>query len=222
MRVELPPRARRILERSVSRRGLHGTTSACAENTWYTAYGWFQNRNYLRVRGEYRIWIFPTCAMMELPPRARRIPQGFGLGSSTPGTTSACAENTAFLIPKTRYLWNYLRVRGEYFDNGFETRLLMELPPRARRIRAKLADQWTDAGTTSACAENTCYRSSRGGKQWNYLRVRGEYLNRNEKLLKHQELPPRARRIPFRPCQAPRFCGTTSACAENTHPNHSP
>ena len=30
------------------------------------------------------------------------------------GTTSACAENTVPVLKKTRYLWNYLRVRGEY------------------------------------------------------------------------------------------------------------
>ncbi|EFM50147.1 hypothetical protein HMPREF0299_5954 [Corynebacterium matruchotii ATCC 14266] len=50
---------------------------------------------------------------------------------------------------------NYLRVRGEYpigrvrQDPGFE------LPPRARRI---LGDDLA-AGTTSACAENTCVKA---------------------------------------------------------------
>ena len=53
---ELPPRARRILQRLGRLRILSGTTSACAENTLpaltrISAWG-----NYLRVRGEYPIW----------------------------------------------------------------------------------------------------------------------------------------------------------------------
>ena len=71
-------------------------------------------------------------------------------------------------------------------------------------------------GTTSACAENTGTRDFVHMELGNYLRVRGEYLNRNEKLLKHQELPPRARRIRKCGSTAVRMTGTTSACAENT------
>ena len=155
MRVELPPRARRILERSVSRRGLHGTTSACAENTWYTAYGWFQNRNYLRVRGEYRIWIFPTCAMMELPPRARRIHCRCICKHTRRGTTSACAENTLTWGCFATRIRNYLRVRGEYEKNPYSQKTGLELPPRARRILGDNLNQFLRDGTTSACAENT-------------------------------------------------------------------
>ena len=176
MRVELPPRARRILERSVSRRGLHGTTSACAENTWYTAYGWFQNRNYLRVRGEYRIWIFPTCAMMELPPRARRIHCRCICKHTRRGTTSACAENTLTWGCFATRIRNYLRVRGEYEKNPYSQKTGLELPPRARRIRMFAAKLRAHAGTTSACAENTIQTELTLG-------IDGE-------------LPPRARRIP--------------------------
>ena len=51
--VELPPRARRILENPVFFCSGFGTTSACAENTLdYTRLAVY-NRNYLRVRGEY-------------------------------------------------------------------------------------------------------------------------------------------------------------------------
>ena len=75
------------------------------------------------------------------------------------GTTSACAENTASRIPKYHMTWNYLRVRGEYQGHGIlpgrwgnylrvrgeypkqchKERLIRELPPRARRIRALVA-----------------------------------------------------------------------------------
>ena len=71
---ELPPRARRIPKPSRTLPKTSGTTSACAENT-QTVPNPAQNiRNYLRVRGEY----FPASSwpwwILELPPRARRIP----------------------------------------------------------------------------------------------------------------------------------------------------
>ena len=52
------------------------------------------------------------------------------------------------------------------------------------------------AGTTSACAENTCCGLSAAGPERNYLRVRGEYLLSPLIASASLELPPRARRIP--------------------------
>ena len=54
------------------------------------------------------------------------------------------------------------------------------------------------AGTTSACAENTLGGADRCGIRWNYLRVRGEYVQEARTILNRG--------------------GTTSACAENTLP----
>ena len=91
---ELPPRARRIRQRSRRPHRARGTTSACAENT-------------SMPRKLYR-W----CR--ELPPRARRIPPFHPLAHRSRGTTSACAENTiVWTLPKAQSR-NYLRVRGEY------------------------------------------------------------------------------------------------------------
>ena len=94
--VELPPRARRIRRTSLLGVASVGTTSACAENTSRLSVLSSFSRNYLRVRGEYDssldIFAFP----LELPPRARRIPATTGPGVGHTGTTSACAENTAF------------------------------------------------------------------------------------------------------------------------------
>ena len=91
---ELPPRARRI-HTPIRGHGIsHGTTSACAENTGCARYPWGLAGNYLRVRGEYRVKDLEVYAEMELPPRARRIPQ----------TSPGCPNRTG----------NYLRVRGEY------------------------------------------------------------------------------------------------------------
>ena len=111
---ELPPRARRILRSKLSVRLSYGTTSACAENTKRRAFHPTHPRNYLRVRGEYTTVSPPACTRSELPPRARRIPGRLVWCANTPGTTSACAENTGLSCVGLLSCGNYLRVRGEY------------------------------------------------------------------------------------------------------------
>ena len=54
--------------------------------------------------------------------------------------------------------------------------------------------------------------------KWNYLRVRGEYDTPTPRVTGPSELPPRARRIPIQIAKKAVQTGTTSACAENTHP----
>ena len=112
--VELPPRARRILIVDINGVPHYGTTSACAENTAGDTSARSNNRNYLRVRGEYSWSVSDLTTLPELPPRARRIRKCFTQAVPNPGTTSACAENTrchGFSLPRSG---NYLRVRGEY------------------------------------------------------------------------------------------------------------
>ena len=91
-----------------------------------------------------------------------------------------------------------------------------ELPPRARRIPAEEITKGLQAGTTSACAENTRLQPHSGVKPWNYLRVRGEYRMMSMMVFSNMELPPRARRIPLSSHLEAGRWGTTSACAENT------
>ena len=112
--VELPPRARRILCRKYRGVPAQGTTSACAENTDTTRDSRFLRRNYLRVRGEYITKPFIGNCVMELPPRARRIPIQKFKRYCVGGTTSACAENTSRWYIGYMASRNYLRVRGEY------------------------------------------------------------------------------------------------------------
>ena len=153
---------------------------------------------------------------MELPPRARRI-QVVGMAKGgDQGTTSACAENTTASHAPTPPPRNYLRVRGEYLLLSFWHLLMMELPPRARRIRAREADTGVWPGTTSACAENTGRGRVRCCPAGNYLRVRGEYLSQMRSRPSVTELPPRARRIHHLGMPIWESNGTTSACAENT------
>ena len=195
-RLELPPRARRILRPNTGLTTGNGTTSACAENTPDGAGTPWIPRNYLRVRGEYFTAPQHPHAVRELPPRARRIrPQPITAGRSR-GTTSACAENTYRKSRTCLDRGNYLRVRGEYPHLRIALLFRHELPPRARRIHFHHHFKNVTHGTTSACAENTVRSSSNPAPLRNYLRVRGEYLALAERLLSSN--------------------GTTSACAENT------
>ena len=194
-RMELPPRARRI--RRLARHCLSsgGTTSACAENTVSIVACRMSIRNYLRVRGEYAARGQAALPAGELPPRARRIPAIGRSSDDKYGTTSACAENTLCLSRKPTFLWNYLRVRGEYTFVDGESGDELELPPRARRIPLNDFTNFLDDGTTSACAENTGTATATPAGWGNYLRVRGEYLRLPGRCPPWWELPPRARRI---------------------------
>ena len=71
---ELPPRARRILQKIGTVTVGGGTTSACAENTQIMPVAQIEKWNYLRVRGEYGPGAVWGPVAQELPPRARRIP----------------------------------------------------------------------------------------------------------------------------------------------------
>ena len=115
---------------------------------------------------------------------------------TTPGTTSACAENTLACRSASTSVRNYLRVRGEYTSFNMVQALVLELPPRARRIPTR--------------------RRISAGHSGNYLRVRGEYEQRGRGQPTHMELPPRARRILGGEAAPGDTIGTTSACAENT------
>ena len=168
------------------------------------------------MRGEYRVTLDSISDAEELPPRARRILIGKLLEAWIPGTTSACAENTKCGGKYPASKRNYLRVRGEYILGKVCHFPCLELPPRARRIRAVALQHGMVAGTTSACAENTDAELWAIGPDWNYLRVRGEYAVASASHNPWWELPPRARRILNAGRGQGGEPGTTSACAENT------
>ena len=148
------------------------------------------------MRGEYfGRWRF-ALRLVELPPRARRIPSIASVADDALGTTSACAENTCGCRTCVWASGNYLRVRGEYAALNAVTGGRLELPPRARRIRSSTPARYSCSGTTSACAENTATAANLGLTGRNYLRVRGEYHPSLSPAARSRELPPRARRIP--------------------------
>ena len=192
---ELPPRARRIHVISVWSILQIGTTSACAENTGRLSKMLILSWNYLRVRGEYPIVGNRKKFIVELPPRARRIPRRSHWAFDHTGTTSACAENTHITLKENPICRNYLRVRGEYSRIKTSYSSTPELPPRARRIRCPAVVRALWVGTTSACAENTPSSIAAISPPRNYLRVRGEYTAKRWIVSAPAELPPRARRI---------------------------
>ena len=193
---ELPPHARRILQHVMDIETSQGTTSACAENTRAGQGGDDLERNYLRMRGEYRGLARRVAGITELPPHARRILHSLWGDQDIVGTTSACAENTADHQWAGIESWNYLRMRGEYCGSPVGRYRILELPPHARRI-PPVADVVKEAvGTTSACAENTRARAHTSWLQGNYLRMRGEYALSAAGFAALVELPPHARRIP--------------------------
>ena len=148
------------------------------------------------MRGEYKTAVDAPSSTTELPPRARRIPGTAHRARSGHGTTSACAENTSITGSIKKISENYLRVRGEYSSLKVALLALLELPPRARRIQHPQTCFRSAIGTTSACAENTQQARRNTTRTWNYLRVRGEYVNCSPGATRCMELPPRARRIP--------------------------
>ena len=221
-KLELPPRARRILFLTPGGFLQIGTTSACAENTlawpYFPGLAW----NYLRVRGEYSVTRLFSKSSTELPPRARRIRYRAQPLHLACGTTSACAENTLLNRSVAYPTWNYLRVRGEYPKTNSQGPTAEELPPRARRIPRPGHTGYRPGGTTSACAENTHDANVNNQHHRNYLRVRGEYVLPSVLSVWQWELPPRARRILHLARLGDFSGGTTSACAENTGPQRTP
>ena len=177
---------------------------------------WFQDWNYLRVRGEYAEAREKKIGMLELPPRTRRIPGVASWCLAGVGTTSAYAENTSMMAIFSSITRNYLRVRGEYSPNPDPVWLSAELPPRTRRILAHELGVTILMGTTSAYAENTTTTGITPVMVWNYLRVRGEYPGARFDKWRGEELPPRTRRIHDPGFAVGASPGTTSAYAENT------
>ena len=172
--------------------------------------------NYLRVRGEYNPHGLKPAPYWELPPRTRRIRHDRTRAVAPSGTTSAYAENTPGTYHRPYIGRNYLRVRGEYPTIKPQIILLLELPPRTRRILGHGLRTGKKPGTTSAYAENTGEVSMDGSTDGNYLRVRGEYQVAKPECLHRSELPPRTRRILIKVIVGPVDSGTTSAYAENT------
>ncbi|SQG52671.1 Uncharacterised protein [Corynebacterium ulcerans] len=71
-----------------------GTTSAYAEKSAESKLQTSQHRNYLRIRGEKRVWRTDGDDEAELPPHTRRKDLETLIDQLITGTTSAYAEKS--------------------------------------------------------------------------------------------------------------------------------
>ena len=133
----------------------------------------------------------------EIPPRARRRARHYNQSVINTGNTSACAEKRGIPRQLNRWLWKYLRVRGEEHSGVFASAPNEEIPPRARRRETNSISGGQLRGNTSACAEKSENSPSQLVINGKYLRVRGEEIFANCRPSRYLEIPPRARRRVF-------------------------
>ena len=93
---------------------------------------------------------------------------------------------------------------------------ITELPPHARRRVSMQRIIACFFGITSACAEKRVVGFLRVKAGRNYLRMRGEELEYQPKMVGPWELPPHARRRAGVPTENGWPMGITSACAEKS------
>ena len=130
--------------------------------------------------------------------------------------TSACAEQTVYLMLPPNMVRDHLRVCGA--DMGCRTLspLRTGSPPR---VRSRLTGSDTirfDRGITSACAEQTTAPIPSPNLRWDHLRVCGADTVSLLSNLRDGGSPPRVRSRRHGGSDAARRIGITSACAEQT------
>ena len=211
-----PPRVRSRRQRTAGHGSARGITSACAEQTPPWREPTSRPGDHLRVCGA----DISARAVHEgdegSPPRVRSrrcwgVRPGFRRG-----ITSACAEQTGRRHRCYSAGRDHLRVCGADAHAGRGGTAHHGSPPRVRSRPASKNAQKTEAGITSACAEQTPAYRLRASVHADHLRVCGADIVR---LIDHdvrEGSPPRvrSRRLP----RQWRFRGVriTSACAEQT------
>ena len=154
-RAGLPPRVRSRPDPTTGLPYRGRITSACAEQTGSRHLNDDGHRDYLRVCGADAHSRGLSRMNSGLPPRVRsRLALIFPCGKVN-GITSACAEQTPFLLLSTRRLKDYLRVCGADRFRLPELYPVMGLPPRVRSRPVCWLRSWLPFGITFACAEQT-------------------------------------------------------------------
>ena len=152
---ELPPHTRRRAPNDTPALAPPGTTSAYAEKSISMIGGQSQIGNYLRIRGEEHRTTHQRWLHLELPPHTRRRAECFMWYSGCYGTTSAYAEKSVSAMMPITTSRNYLRIRGEEFENPAPEAVSTELPPHTRRRANCKAVEIPSKRTTSAYAEKS-------------------------------------------------------------------
>ena len=211
-----PPRVRSRPWRSGVGRGRTGITSACAEQTTSPEHVLNTSRDHLRVCGADHSSHETNPRMVGSPPRVRSRPRRATSSATSPGITSACAEQTPSASRDRLCLRDHLRVCGADGDRPGRSRRHEGSPPRVRSRHHVPLFFCSSAGITSACAEQTRHLQRQCCGREDHLRVCGADVTEQSGKAVGNGSPPRVRsRRRVRPaCRA--WCGITSACAEQT------
>ena len=152
---------------------IDGITSACAEQTAICLRSPLADWDHLRVCGADELKQSGTGTVTGSPPRVRSRLEADAGGPLRLGITSACAEQTSTARLRTQKRRDHLRVCGadliasEMFSRSSGS------PPRVRSRPGRAAPTPSDAGITSACAEQTECADAVGDVVRDHLRVCG-------------------------------------------------
>ena len=188
-----PPRVRSRLRGRGRVHGRCGITSACAEQTTCGRGRWWRRRDHLRVCGADARGLLPDTVDEGSPPRVRSRQDGQDHPRVERGITSACAEQTVFIIEDDGLHRDHLRVCGADFRCCLDLLFAWGSPPRVRSRRIDCGDGTQAMRITSACAEQTtaCTPSVRWSRD--HLRVCGADIHAQAVYKGDEGSPPRVR-----------------------------
>ena len=192
-------------------------TSACAEQTCVTGQDCAGCRDHLRVCGADPDPLKYGDPVPGSPPRVRsRHDWCYGAGARV-GITSACAEQTVFIIEDDGLHRDHLRVCGADVTSGTDGLLVRGSPPRVRSRLPLSQGRSCGRRITSACAEQTDGTQAMTLTSRDHLRVCGADSPSTSMTRPVQGSPPRVRSRPLCGLMAKNITGITSACAEQTY-----
>ena len=149
------PRVRSRPSMSASGLDRRGIISACAEQTRCRAGLLGCAGDHLRVCGaDYRL-LRAGLPCRGSSPRVRSRRSFRKASSRSPRIISACAEQTLYPQPCSRRIVDHLRVCGADLQGDLEQLSGSGSSPRVRSRPADAAEDYSDQGIISACAEQT-------------------------------------------------------------------
>ena len=193
-----------------------GITSACAEQTTSTRTSWNNPRDHLRVCGADEFIIMLDVWQSGSPPRVRSRLHKHTHHAQCVGITSACAEQTNSSTTSSATSGDHLRVCGADSSVHHSGVMIWGSPPRVRSRLRDCQSVRQPVGITSACAEQTRYRSRLRNHRGDHLRVCGaDWVDPTANVMRGGS-PPRVRSRPRLLEPRRQRPGITSACAEQT------